>query len=90
MVPLLILGVIGRDVRRRMTEYLLFDRRAGEMFNDYGYTYNRTHLYGLCRRLQDVAQVSWCMTCMFGVCRRAQRRLFTPLTSHVNSDVLFL
>ena len=31
----------GRDrTRREETNGRVFDRRAGEMFNDYGYTYN--------------------------------------------------
>ena len=35
----------GRDrTRREETNDRVFDRRAGEMFNGYGYTYNRTQL----------------------------------------------
>ena len=38
----------GRDrTRREETNDRVFDRRAGEMFNGYGYTYNRTHGSGL-------------------------------------------
>ena len=34
----------GRDwTRREETNDRVFDRRAGETFNGYGYTYNRTH-----------------------------------------------